>query len=133
MGDSKRGRQQMSEPIEIALRQNRSLTSIRRHTVRQSFPQPRSSKLDPRFLLALIRQESVFKPLAKSPAGARGLLQLTIDAAQKYATNAGMNQVQESQLYQPETSIRLGSEYLGGTLRDVSESARSCSCVIQRW
>ncbi|MGH9928856.1 MAG: transglycosylase SLT domain-containing protein [Pyrinomonadaceae bacterium] len=72
----------------------------------------RTRKLDPRFILALIKQESVFKPLAKSPAGARGLLQLTIDAAQKYASNAGMNAVQESQLYQPETSIRLGSEYL---------------------
>jgi soluble lytic murein transglycosylase len=69
-------------------------------------------KLDPRFILALIRQESVFRPLAKSPAGARGLLQLTIDAAQKYASNAGMNPVEESQLYQPETSIRLGGEYL---------------------
>jgi len=72
----------------------------------------RSRKLDPRFILALIKQESVFKPLAKSPAGARGLLQLTIDAAQKYASNAGMKNVQESQLYQPETSIRLGCEYL---------------------
>jgi soluble lytic murein transglycosylase len=72
----------------------------------------RTRKLDPRFILALIRQESVFRPLAKSPAGARGLLQLTMDAAQKYASNAGMNEVQESQLYQPETSIRLGSEYL---------------------
>jgi peptidoglycan lytic transglycosylase len=69
-------------------------------------------KLDPRFVLAIIKQESVFKPLAKSPAGARGLLQLTIDAAQKYATNAGLTDVQESQLYQPETSIRIGSEYL---------------------
>jgi soluble lytic murein transglycosylase-like protein len=72
----------------------------------------RARKLDPRFILALIKQESVFKPLAKSPAGARGLLQLTMDAAQKYASNAGMDPVQESQLYQPETSIRLGSEYL---------------------
>jgi soluble lytic murein transglycosylase len=72
----------------------------------------RTRKLDPRFILALIRQESVFKPFAKSPAGARGLLQLTMDAAQKYASNAGMDPVQESQLYQPETSIRLGSEYL---------------------
>ena len=35
-----------------------------------------------------------------------------MDAAQKYASNAGMSDVQESQLYQPETSIRLGSEYL---------------------
>ena len=73
----------------------------------------RAQKLDPRFILALIRQESVFRPLAKSPAGARGLLQLTIDAAQKYAAHAGMSSVQENQLYQPETSIRLGSEYLG--------------------
>lgn len=68
--------------------------------------------IDPRFVLALIRQESVFRPLAKSPAGARGLLQLTMDAAEKYAPNAGVNNLQESQLYQPETSIRVGSEYL---------------------
>ena len=72
----------------------------------------KARKLDPRFILALIKQESVFRPTAKSPAGARGLLQLTMDAAQKYAANAGMQPVQESQLYQPETSIRLGSEYL---------------------
>lgn len=72
----------------------------------------KARKLDPRFVLAIMKQESVFRPLAKSPAGARGLLQLTIDAAQKYATNAGLNDLQESQLYQPETSIRIGSEYL---------------------
>jgi soluble lytic murein transglycosylase len=72
----------------------------------------KARQLDPRFILALIKQESVFRPTAKSPAGARGLLQLTIDAAQKYATNAGMGSVSEDQLYQPDTSIRIGSEYL---------------------
>jgi soluble lytic murein transglycosylase len=72
----------------------------------------RSRNLDPRFILAIIRQESVFRPTAKSPAGARGLLQLTIDAAQKYAANAGFNGLQENQLYQPDTSIQIGSEYL---------------------
>jgi soluble lytic murein transglycosylase len=69
-------------------------------------------KLDPRFILALIRQESVFKPTAKSPAGARGLLQLTMDAAQKYGPAAGLNALSENQLYQPETSITLGAEYI---------------------
>jgi soluble lytic murein transglycosylase len=69
-------------------------------------------KLDPRFILALIRQESVFKPYAKSPAGARGLLQLTMDAAQKYGPGAGLTNLQENQLYQPDTSIILGAEYL---------------------
>lgn len=72
----------------------------------------KSRKLDPRFILALIRQESVFKPLAKSPAGARGLLQLTMDAAQKYGPRAGLNALRENQLYQPETSIMVGAEYL---------------------
>ncbi len=72
----------------------------------------KARKLDPRFVLALIKQESVFRPTAKSPAGARGLLQLTIDAAQKYAAHAGYNSVREDELYRPETSIRLGSEYL---------------------
>jgi soluble lytic murein transglycosylase len=72
----------------------------------------KACKLDPRFILALIRQESVFKPFAKSPAGARGLLQLTMDAAQKYGAGAGLNALSENQLYQPDTSIALGAEYL---------------------
>jgi soluble lytic murein transglycosylase len=72
----------------------------------------RSRNIDPRFVLALMRQESVFRPSAKSPAGARGLLQLTLDAAQKYAHAAGLTSVQEAQLYEPEASIRLGVEYL---------------------
>ncbi|MGI8918874.1 MAG: transglycosylase SLT domain-containing protein [Pyrinomonadaceae bacterium] len=77
----------------------------------------KARKLDPRFILAIIKQESVFKPLAKSPAGARGLLQLTIDAAQKYAVTARLNQLRESDLYRPETSIVLGSEYLAELVR----------------
>ena len=89
--------------------------------VADSYPAPyrqtilsaaKARKLDPRFILALIKQESVFKPFAKSPAGARGLLQLTMDAAQKYASGAGLNALRENQLYQPDTSITLGAEYL---------------------
>ncbi len=72
----------------------------------------KARKLDPRFILALIKQESVFRPTAKSPAGARGLLQLTMDAAVKYGPGAGYRSVTENQLYQPDTSITLGAEYL---------------------
>ena len=82
----------------------------------------KARKLDPRFILAIIKQESVFKPLAKSPAGARGLLQLTIDAAQKYAVSARLNQLRESDLYRPETSIVLGSEYLAELVRMFSNN-----------
>lgn len=72
----------------------------------------KARQIDPRFILALIRQESVFKPTAKSPAGARGLMQFTIDAAQKYGPGAGLTGLRENQLYQPETSIILGAEYV---------------------
>lgn len=68
--------------------------------------------LDPRFVLAIMKQESQFKPTAKSPSAARGLLQLTIDAAQKYAQQAGLPQVTDDSLYQPTTNIAVGSEYL---------------------
>ncbi|HEX5965688.1 MAG TPA: transglycosylase SLT domain-containing protein, partial [Pyrinomonadaceae bacterium] len=89
--------------------------------IEDSYPAPyrqsilaaaKARKLDPRFILALIKQESVFKPTAKSPAGARGLLQLTMDAAVKYGPKAGFRSVSENQLYQPETSITVGAEYL---------------------
>jgi soluble lytic murein transglycosylase len=77
----------------------------------------KARKLDPRFILAIIRQESVFRPTAKSPAGARGLLQLTIDAARRYAPGAGISGLGENELYRPETSILVGGEYLADLAR----------------
>jgi len=68
--------------------------------------------LDPRLVLAIMKQESRFKPNAKSPSAARGLLQLTIDAAQRYASLAGLGQVTDESLYQPQTNIAVGTEYM---------------------
>jgi soluble lytic murein transglycosylase len=100
----------------------------------------KARKLDARFILALIRQESVFKPFAKSPAGARGLLQLTMDAAQKYKAGAGLNSLSESQLYQPDTSIALGAEYLSelaqmfqGMLEPIAASYNGGEDNVARW
>jgi soluble lytic murein transglycosylase len=103
----------------VAERESRVNSAI--SNVADTYPAPyrqailsaaKARQLDPRFILALMRQESVFKPFAKSPAGARGLLQLTMDAAQKYAPRAGFKSLGENQLYQPETSITVGAEYL---------------------
>jgi soluble lytic murein transglycosylase len=103
----------------VANREERVNTAM--SAVAEQYPAPyrqailsaaKARKLDPRFILALIKQESVFRPLAKSPAGARGLLQFTMDAAQKYGPAAGLNSLRENQLYQPETSITLGAEYI---------------------
>jgi soluble lytic murein transglycosylase len=74
-------------------------------------------QVDPRLVLAIMRQESGFRPRAKSLAAARGLLQLTIDTATKYAAHVGLNNLSDEDLYRPETSILLGSEYLSDLFR----------------
>jgi soluble lytic murein transglycosylase-like protein len=74
-------------------------------------------KVDPRLVLAIMRQESGFRPRAKSLAAARGLLQLTIDTAQKYTARVGLNNLQDDDLYRPDISILVGSEYLSELVR----------------
>ena len=131
----------------VANREERVNTAIA--AVEDAYPAPyrqailnaaKARKLDPRFILALIKQESVFKPLAKSPAGARGLLQLTVDAAQKYAQGAGLSTVRESELYQPATSITVGAEYLEhlsklfpGMIEPVAASYNGGEDNVARW
>jgi soluble lytic murein transglycosylase len=78
----------------------------------QVLSESKKRALDPRLVLAIMKQESQFKPTAKSPSAARGLLQLTIDAAQKYAPRAGLKQVSDDSLYQPGTNIAVGTEYI---------------------
>jgi soluble lytic murein transglycosylase-like protein len=68
--------------------------------------------IDPRLILAIMKQESQFKTSARSPSAARGLLQLTIDAAKKYGKRAGLERVTEDLLYRPDASIAIGSEYV---------------------
>ena len=72
----------------------------------------RSRKIDPRFLLAIMRQESVFKPRAKSPAGARGLLQLVYDTAVKHNKKTGYPNLHPDDLYVPAVNIAIGAEYV---------------------
>jgi soluble lytic murein transglycosylase-like protein len=72
----------------------------------------RSRGIDPRFVLAIMKQESSFRANAKSPAAARGLLQLTVDAALKYNVKAGVPNVDAESLYSPAVNINIGSVYI---------------------
>ena len=72
----------------------------------------KSRGIDPRFVLAIMKQESSFKPRAKSPAAARGLLQLTYDTALKYNKTAGFNKIKGTDLYRPNVNIAIGSVYI---------------------
>jgi soluble lytic murein transglycosylase len=69
-------------------------------------------KIDPRLVLSIMRQESGFNPRAKSPAGARGLLQMTPDMAAKYAPAVNLSSVSEDDLYRPDINILVGTAYL---------------------
>jgi soluble lytic murein transglycosylase len=73
--------------------------------------------VDPRFVLAIMRQESSFKERARSAAAARGLLQLTMDIASKYGEQAGFKNIQEDDLYRPEVNISIGVVYLADLFR----------------
>lgn len=72
----------------------------------------RSRNIDPRFVLAIMKQESSFRPGIKSPAGARGLLQLVYDTALKYNKAAGYANLHPDDLYQPAVNVAIGTEYM---------------------
>ena len=72
----------------------------------------RPRKIDPRFLLAIMKQESSFRSDVKSPSAARGLLQLVMDTALKYNVKAGFPAIQPDDLYKPVVNIAIGCEYI---------------------
>jgi soluble lytic murein transglycosylase len=72
----------------------------------------RPRKIDPRFLLAIMKQESSFRSDVKSPSAARGLLQLVMDTALKYNAKAGFPAIQPDDLYKPSVNIAIGCEYI---------------------
>lgn len=68
------------------------------------------ANIDPAFLHALIRQESMFNTDAHSPAGAQGLMQLMIATAREVAKKLGIH-FKPNMLSDPDYNLRLGSEF----------------------
>ncbi len=71
-----------------------------------------SRKVDPRFLLAIMRQESRFRPNVKSNAAARGLMQFISTTSDKIAAELLRENFDQDELYNPPTAILFGSQYL---------------------
>ncbi|WP_407353046.1 transglycosylase SLT domain-containing protein [Luteimonas sp. R10] len=68
--------------------------------------------LDPAWIAAEIRAESVFNPRARSSADARGLMQVLPATGAAVARRIGLSWRGGESLYDPATNIRLGTAYL---------------------
>lgn len=75
--------------------------------------QPQSGfTIDRALVYALVRQESGFNPTAKSPDGAHGLMQLLPSTARFIARDRGVRIGKRQELYDPETNLELGQQYI---------------------
>jgi soluble lytic murein transglycosylase len=115
-----------------------------RHLLETLYPKPylelltktiKKQAFDPIIVLSLIRQESVFNPEARSPVGARGLMQLMPRTARRYKKTVG-----DKQLVNPELNIELGTKYFttlmkryDGNLVYVLSAYNAGEARVERW
>ncbi len=90
-------------------------------------------------IYAVMRQESLFDPLAVSPSGALGLMQLLEKTAKWQAEKLGM-EVSREDLFDPETNITLGTAYLSflinlwkGNLPKAVASYNAGQGAVSKW
>ena len=96
-------------PDEIPLEIIRSVYPVREgETVAELSEKYR---LDSDLVLSLIHQESVFNPTAKSPAGARGLMQIMPATGKGIAKDLNFSPYKTSMLYDPRVNISFGTYY----------------------
>lgn len=95
--------------------------------------------LDPYLVAALIRQESTFNAGIRSPAGARGLMQI-MPATGRIIAREQRRRYQHSDLYDPEVNIRFGTYYFrkvlnqfGGRVDYALASYNAGPHRVRRW
>src|SRR5262249_30999501 len=78
--------------------------SLDRHAV--------SRGVDPRFVLSIARQETRYNPREKSGQAARGMMQFISSTADQIATQIGLRDFDQNDLYNADTAILFGSQYM---------------------
>jgi soluble lytic murein transglycosylase len=76
----------------------------------------RTHGIDAATVLAVIRQESLYRADAASPAGALGVMQLQLESARRTAREWGLPPPARADLFEPSVSIALGTAHLRSLL-----------------
>ncbi|MGB9428388.1 MAG: transglycosylase SLT domain-containing protein [Gammaproteobacteria bacterium] len=85
-------------------------------------PRAQALNLNLPWVYGLIRSESVFRPDAKSPVGALGLMQLMPATGHRVAANLDLILDGSDALMDPATNLTLGSAYLSNLLKRFNNS-----------
>lgn len=78
---------------------------------KQVLSRSRDLKLDPSIIYSVMRRESLFDPLARSPVGALGLMQLMPATARFVSRQLGLKRPGKADILNIETNIKLGTSY----------------------
>jgi soluble lytic murein transglycosylase len=125
-GDNANHAVRYAEPLWKKVPSDYQLELAPRELVELLYPAPYSAALleyapprgvDPRFILSIMRQESRFRPEAKSNAAARGLLQFIASTSSSIATQLNLRDFRQDDLYNPRMAVLFGSQYMGNLFR----------------
>jgi soluble lytic murein transglycosylase len=96
--------------------------------------------VDPRFVLSIARQESRFQAGVKSVAAARGMMQFIPSTADEVAKQLGKSDFHQNELYNPDTAVLFGSQYLASLFREFPSEPEAVAAAynggsdnIARW
>lgn len=115
------------EPLWRQVPSDRPIETLDSEGLRLLYPAPyadaivraaNTHRVDPRLMLAIMRQESRFRPDARSYAAARGLMQFISDTADEVAAKLEIRHFEQNDLYYPPTNIRFGAAYLEDLFAD---------------
>ncbi len=80
------------------------------------------NKISPYLMIALIREESYFNPLALSQSNAVGLMQILPSTAKEVSQRRGYGNINEFLLFNPETNIKFGTAYFAQIKKQLDNS-----------
>ncbi len=101
---------------------------------------PLASRVPEGLALAVMREESGYRPKVVSPVGARGLMQIMPETGRRLARSVGRDDFHPDHLFEPEVNVALGRHYLGQLLEQFDGRASAAIAsynagpeVVSKW